>query len=680
MPRAAVVSLYPSVIEPRPEPAWRIARAAIEAARTHFEPSEKVLEAIDSLPKDLGSVARERWDSIGRKPVKTVRELPWGGTYDAIESSEPMREANADFFALLREVRAARFEIGTDDAEICFLATRLANFVERVGIAQGIGIGATLAEQYGLDAPHGKKLESTGIFRRFCDPAWWRRRMRAQFGQSIENTMRKRGLVCKTKAPYATDWCVARRRTQKAMLANTLKNAVATSSEGEQLNLLELAEHSNSNPKIRRTELMVRCRGFEDIAKEVGHTWTFATLTTPSAFHAVNYNREAHACYENPSFAGGSVRAGQAWQNKQWARCRAKLKRIHVEFYGFRVAEPHHDGTAHWHMLLFCAPHNLDTLKRVIREHWLAEYSDELGAAEHRVGFEDEDKAKPGSSATGYIAKYIAKNIDGHLVGEDYETGTDAADSSQRVEAWATCHRIRQFQQLGGPPVGLWRELRRLRDPVKDEHIEAARLTVGDVANERKADWALFVKEVGGIEAGRKTTIQVWQKTCQELNKYGEPRGEIVAGVQSAASKVETRVKRWVVQWWNGKGRPALPSGNIIGAQVGRILQGLPGPFWGFSFLRSFSYLGPVPITVRSENFLVSSEKAGTGAKKPEKLLRPVVAIEKPVPEPPKTGRHHAKPVKPPPGIVEGTADYWRWFKEAGLTAADMTRLRWLRA
>lgn len=639
-----MVALYQSILGPRPTPAWQIARDAIDAAQTHWEPSPAVQAVLDAWPKDLAKAARTRWDSIGRKPVKTLDQLPWGGQYWRQESSQPRHEADSDFLVLMKDIREARFNIGTDDAEICFLATRLAAFTERMGQVQGLRMATTLADQYGLQTPF-LKLTDAGIYRRYCDPAWWRRNMRKTFGQAIENSMRKRGLVCKTKAPYATDWCVDRRHGQQAMLINTLKNAVATSDEGDQLTLFELAEHSNSNPAIRRGELMTRSRGFEEIAKEIGHTWTFATLTTPSAFHATNYNKQTRTCYENKHYEGGSVRAGQAWQCKQWAKVRAKLKRIHVEFYGFRVAEPHHDGTAHWHMLLYCAPHNLETIKRVIQGYWLSEYADELGASEHRVSYEDEDKTKPGSSATGYIAKYIAKNIDGFGVGEDFETGTDSGDACIRVKAWATTHRIRQFQQIGGPPVGLWRELRRIRSKVQCETIEAARIATGDTDSEKKADWAAFVKAVGGIDAGRNTKITVWKISCQELGRYGEPRGEVVNGVRSLTTRICTRVKTWVVQWWSG------------------------------SRARSGSNLGPVSITVRSENFSVSGKKGGAAMQKDtNRHVLPRGASQKTPAG--RGGRRLHDDL--PENIIEGTAEYWRWFKEAGKSMSEATRLSWL--
>ncbi|WBA15132.1 replication endonuclease [Salinivibrio proteolyticus] len=139
---------------------------------------------------------------------------------------------------------------------------------------------------------------------------------------------------------------------------------------------------------------------------------------------------------------------------------RAKLQREDVRFYGFRVVEPQHDGTPHWHLLLFVEPAHYDTLITTMRDYALREDGDETGAEQHRF---TEVKIDPNKgSATGYIAKYISKNIDGdHLDAGIY--GEDPKCAAARVDTWAACWSIRQFQQLGGCSVTVWRELRRLK-------------------------------------------------------------------------------------------------------------------------------------------------------------------------------------------------------------------------
>ncbi len=142
----------------------------------------------------------------------------------------------------------------------------------------------------------------------------------------------------------------------------------------------------------------------------------------------------------------------------------------------FRVAEPHHDGTPHWHLLLFLRPEEVEFATAVFRKHALKEDGYEPGA-QHRFTVTPIDEKF--GSATGYIAKYISKNIDGYgMDGElDDESGQPVKEMAKRVRAWASRWNIRQFQQIGGAPVTTWRELRRLgnRELVLHPEIEEAR-------------------------------------------------------------------------------------------------------------------------------------------------------------------------------------------------------------
>jgi hypothetical protein len=202
------------------------------------------------------------------------------------------------------------------------------------------------------------------------------------------------------------------------------------------------------------------------------------------------------------------------------------------------VAEPHHDGCPHWHLLLFHDAAVSDELRAVMLRYFLEnEAPTERGAAQHRVKFERINRAK--GSAAAYIAKYIAKNVDGYAVGTDLY-GAPAVESSQRVHAWAATWRIRQFQQLGGAPVTVWRELRRINPEnlpdglLPAELVQAiAAVNIGQTGALWAHGWAAYTKAQGGPCANRKhRAIKLLRLESGEVNRYTEVKPADVVGIE----------------------------------------------------------------------------------------------------------------------------------------------------
>lgn len=372
---------------------------------------------------------------------------------------------------------------------------------------------------------------------RVCCARWWRRTLRKLFARTVESCSIGLGLVSKARHCYVSNLSVSRRRQQVARNAAAMEATELENEFGQRMSVADLAAKSTANKTIRRAELMTRVSGFDLIAQEVGHEATFVTVTCPSRMH--KWSDRGHRVAENPKFDGTTPDRAHRYLAQQWARCRAFLKRRGVELYGFRVVEPHHDGCPHWHMLLFHPSGQLDTLTEGLRRYFLANDSaTERGAEQHRVKVEAIDRTK--GSAASYIAKYIAKSIDGYGVGEDL-FGAPAVESSARVDAWASTWRVRQFQQLGGAPVTVWRELRRINVEELPAGLLPEQLTQAlQAVNVRDADpeakwaagWAAYTRAQGGTACRRGAhAVRLLKLETGEVNRYTEVRPADVVGV-----------------------------------------------------------------------------------------------------------------------------------------------------
>ncbi len=350
---------------------------------------------------------------------------------------------------------------------------------------------------------------------------WWLSKIRRIHDRWREHLMIATGYVSKVASPYCSDPCFREWVAQKKANLEFL-NAMELEDQdtGERSSLLDKVMGSVSNPKIARHELMVRMRGFEDMANEMGLVGMFYTLTAPSRYHSTH----VQSGRRNDKYRDASPRKTQKYLCKVWSRVRAKWGREGIRTFGFRVAEPHHDGTPHWHLLLFLRPEEAEYATAIFRKHALREDCGEPGAQEHRFTVTPIDEKF--GSATGYIAKYISKNIDGYgMDGElDDESGQPVKEMAKRVRAWASRWSIRQFQQIGGAPVTTWRELRRLgsRELVLHPELEAARAAAD------APDWPGYTNAQGGPFVPRDCLrVRLNYEYTEDGNDYGDTVAKI---------------------------------------------------------------------------------------------------------------------------------------------------------
>lgn len=370
----------------------------------------------------------------------------------------------------------------------------------------------------GWTAYCNEELEAEDALRavlRLESPQWWLNRLRRIHARWREHLMIAAGYVQKKSSPYSSAPCLTEWLAQKKANREYLKAMELEDQDtGERISLIDKVAGSVANPANRRRELMTRMRGFEDLAKLEGLAGDFYTLTAPSRYHSMQHNGR-----RNNKYCGASPRETQQYLCKVWARTRAAWKRKGIRVFGFRVVEPHHDATPHWHLLLFMRPECVEQAREIFRKYALKEDGNESGAQENRFQVVPIDDAH--GSATGYIAKYISKNIDGFaLDGEkDDETGEDLKEMSLRVSAWASRWAIRQFQQIGGAPVTVYRELRRLgdRELVLHPELETARQAANG------GEWDNYVLAQGGPLVERdKLRIRLNYETTENGNAYGD--------------------------------------------------------------------------------------------------------------------------------------------------------------
>ncbi|QIY78363.1 replication endonuclease [Chromobacterium violaceum] len=560
------------------------------------------LPDLDRFPRHLGRAIGREWRQRRGAPLVLAQD----------QADPREAEANAWLRDLTRFMPRDALPLGACEMELVEFAKQRAFEADQL-----LSRGANMEQlerycaRYGVEPPAGKT--NAGRAKRVACSLWWRRALRRANARRSEHLSIQLGLVHCRHGLYASHDAIARRREQKRRNRGLLEALAAINELGQEYTLQELADLSISNPAIRRAELMVRIAGFEHIAQGLDYAGEFITLTAPSRFHP----RHKGSGQRNAKYNGATPIDTRDYLQTVWSRITAALARMGIKPFGFRVAEPHHDGTPHWHALLFMPKEAVTDFRRVVARHAVREDRQELGLTylltkteamqaarglrangakgklaemANKLGIEADFWANPPrwvwkgikprvwfkpidwsvGTAAGYLAKYVAKNIDGlkhngQSIGDDFEAqdhagvagpddgaskdqaaATDATVTAIRVDAWASHWGIRQFQQIGGPPVGVWRELRRWDYQAADaEDVLMHAAIAADTGN-----WGRFVHLMGGHEAKRAEMPLTTARDSQPAeNRYGEPGQKRVFGVVEVASGqlAQTRVHEWQI-------------------------------------------------------------------------------------------------------------------------------------
>lgn len=390
-----------------------------------------------------------------------------------------------------------------------------------------------------------------GSLARMLCADWWYRKLWQMRCEWREEQLRAVCLVNKKASPYVSYEAVLHKREQRRKSLEFFKSHELVNADGDTLDMEDVVNASNSNPSHRRNEMMACVKGLELIAEMRSDCAVFYTITCPSRFHATLNNGRP-----NPKWTSETVRQSSDYLVETFAAYRKAMHKAGLRWYGVRVAEPHHDGTVHWHLLCFMRKKDRRAITALLRKFATREDREELG---NNTGprFKSELINPRKGTPTSYIAKYISKNIDGRGLAKEVskETGRSLRDSAEHVTTWASLHRVQQFRFFGIPGRQAYRELRLLAGqagrsqgdkkagaPVLENPRLDAVLAAADAGC-----FATYIMKQGGVLVPRKHHLV---RTAYELNDEPSAYGDHCIRIYGIWSPiVEGRICTHAIKW-----------------------------------------------------------------------------------------------------------------------------------
>ncbi|QHS09555.1 hypothetical protein [Sinimarinibacterium sp. NLF-5-8] len=151
------------------------------------------------------------------------------------------------------------------------------------------------------------------------------------------------------------------------------------------------------------------------------------------------------------------------------------------------------------------------------------------------------------------LDRAISRDADG----EQSDAGAPF-DAAQRARRWSSVHRLRQFQFFGLPLIGIWRECRRMADPIPEVFngqqlsvrrwaaMESARKAAdglpverinasGELETVRVPDYDRHVRALGGPAVPRiQMRMSMWRARDGVIGRYGDVAGAVARGVRAS--------------------------------------------------------------------------------------------------------------------------------------------------
>ncbi|WP_129111465.1 replication endonuclease [Yersinia frederiksenii] len=402
-----------------------------------------------------------------------------------------------------------------------------------------------------------------GALARLRCATWWKGRLWRLRCQWREEQLRAAMMVHKKASPYISQEALIHQREQWRRSAEFIRAHDLVNDTGFVMDMEEVVEASASNPRLRYIEMMTACKGLENLAEMRGDKAMFYTLTCPSRYHATLKDGRP-----NPKWSTKTIKESSDYLVNLFSGIRKKLNRLGLPWYGVRIAEPHHDGTVHWHLMCIMEKQNRAAITQVMREFAIRADREELGS-NIKPRFDVKPVLKSKGTITSYLTKYLGKNVRGSnirgkldnktgkpIVGK--ETGQPLGEDTERAVAWASLHGVQQFRFFGIPSRQAYRELRllagQLQRQAKPEQGKWKQVlpnkAMDDVLAAADAGcMATYILKQGGVLKPRKDhLIRTAYIESETPNDYGE-HGTKIYGVWSPSLGEESRICTHADNW-----------------------------------------------------------------------------------------------------------------------------------
>ena len=216
--------------------------------------------------------------------------------------------------------------------------------------------------------------------------------------------------------------------------------------------VFKLSDIRDKKTKGEAARVYAWLKGLEKFARKKKHgslVPCFITLTAPPEFHPNPGNGHDTWDYSTPT-------SGQEWLMLEWAKLRARLAKVDITLAGFRVSEPHADGCAHLHYLVYVSAKQRTAICKAISHRWriVKNKNDHRTKDDKRptacVKWLDDrsESEKRKASAASYVMKYVMKTLHAKPEEED------------RERDWRQVWGIRSYQFFGVTTKNVWEALR----------------------------------------------------------------------------------------------------------------------------------------------------------------------------------------------------------------------------